>query len=84
MAAEGGLFGLVAFVLVILAALVVGWRRYAEAPSSRSRTITAAILSALIGLLIHQQFDGTAISVHLGLGMWLLIAALAFPSRGVR
>lgn len=84
MAAEGGLFGLAAFVLVILAALVVGWRRYAEAPSSRSRTITAAILSALIGLLIHQQFDGTAISVHLGLGMWLLIAALAFPSRGVR
>lgn len=82
MAAEGGLFGLVAFVLVLLAALAVGWRRHAGAPSSRPRTITAAILSAFIGLLIHQQFDGTAISVHLGVGMWMLIAALALSSRG--
>lgn len=81
MAAEGGVLGLLAFVLTILAALAVGWRRHARAPSSRSRTMMAAILAAFIGLLIHQQFDGTAISVHLGLGMWLLIGALALPNR---
>jgi len=27
--------------------------------------------------LIHQQVDGTAISVHIGFGLWLLLAMMA-------
>jgi hypothetical protein len=34
-------------------------------------------LSAFVGSIVHQMFDGTLLSVHLGMGLWMLLAILS-------
>ena len=40
------------------------------------QTGTTSVLAAFIGAMVHQLFDGTMISVHLGVGLWALLAIL--------
>ncbi len=80
-AAEGGALGLAAFTAIIGWALVAGWRWHAQSRSPWDRIASAAVLSAFMGMLTHQLFDGTIQSVHLGAGLWFLVAILgAFRS----
>ena len=81
-AAEGGALGLGAFVAIIGWALVAGWRWHAQSRSPSDRIVSAAVLSTFIGMLTHQLFDGTIQSVHLGAGLWFLIAILGARSKG--
>jgi O-antigen ligase len=74
MAAEGGTIGLIAFLAVVLAGLRSGWKWIKGASSMNDRIISATVFSAFIGLLVHNQFDGTMMTVHIGAGFWLLIA----------
>jgi len=75
-AAEGGVLGLAAFVAVLAAALALGMRWLRRA-GDIERVRAASVLAAAAALLIHQQVDGTAISVHIGFGLWLLLAMMA-------
>lgn len=77
MAAEGGVLGLASFTALIIYASILGWRWYAQSAPTWNTPISAAILSALLGMMVNQLFDGTIISVHLGTGLWFLIAILA-------
>jgi len=80
MAAEGGLLGLIAFAAILVWAGREGWR-WCQAGGSRSESImSAAILAAFLGLLTHQFLDGTMLSVHVGSGLWFLVAMLAASS----
>jgi putative inorganic carbon (HCO3(-)) transporter len=74
MAAEGGAIGLVTFLAVVLTGLRSGWRWIKGASSIDDGIISAAIFSAFIGFLVHEQFDGTMMTVHIGAGFWFLIA----------
>lgn len=75
-AAEVGALGLAAFTAVIVWAMVAGWQWYARSLSSSDTIRSAAVLSAFMGMLMQQLFDGTIQSVHLGAGLWLLVAIL--------
>jgi O-antigen ligase len=77
MAAEGGIIGFAAFLAMLGAAIYGGWRWYRATPAQPDHAAAAFYLSAVIGAMIHQLFDGTLLSVHLGLGMWILLAVLA-------
>lgn len=77
MGAEGGIPALVLFVAILARGLLAGWRWYRTSREGSSSITAAVILSALIGATVHQLFDGTFISVHLGLGMWILLGILA-------
>jgi O-antigen ligase len=87
MAAEVGLLGLAAFVAVLIRGAAAGWRWYAAA-AGIDRTVSATVLAAFFGLLIHQQFDGTVSSVHISAGLWFLLAIMMAnepsPGSGVR
>jgi O-antigen ligase len=74
MAAEGGAIGLMTFLAVVLTGLRSGWRWIKGASSMNDGIISATVFSAFIGLLVHEQFDGTMMTVHIGAGFWLLIA----------
>ncbi len=74
MAAEGGALGFAAFSAIILWTLVAGWRWRATSSGQADRIASVTVLSAFLGLLVHQMFDGTVLSVHLGAGLWFLIA----------
>jgi len=76
MAAEGGLAGLGAFlaVLATTGALGLRWLRRGDAGE---RVRAASVLAAAAALMIHQQVDGTAISFHIGFGLWMLLAMMA-------
>lgn len=76
MAAEGGILGLGAFTLAVGIALAGGWRWYTGAADVDARILAATVGAAYVGALVHQLFDGTLISVHLGVGMWMLMAVL--------
>lgn len=76
MAAEGGLLGLATFttVLVTAAALGLRWLRRSD---GAERVRAASVLAAAAALMVHQQLDGTAISFHIGFGLWLLLGMMA-------
>jgi O-antigen ligase len=79
MAVEGGIAGALAFGAVIVAAVMAGWRWYvsSRAQARPGMLLSATLLAAFIGAMTHQQVDGTLLSVHLGAGLWLLVASLA-------
>ncbi len=77
MAAEGGALGLVAFLSILFWTAGIGWRWHAASTSQRDRILSITILSAFVGLLVHQVFDGTILSVHVGAALWSLIAIVA-------
>ncbi|MGH2454274.1 MAG: O-antigen ligase family protein [bacterium] len=76
MAAEGGLAGLGAFLAALATAAVLGlrWLRRGDAAE---RVRAASVLAAAAALMVHQQVDGTAISFHIGFGLWVLLAVMA-------
>ncbi|MDR7550727.1 MAG: O-antigen ligase family protein [Armatimonadota bacterium] len=74
-AAEGGVLGLTAFAALLVETFRLGWRWQARAEGA-TRGLGLALLAALAGMLVHQLFDGTLLSVHLGAGMWMLMAVL--------
>ncbi len=77
MAAEGGTLGFVAFTAIVIWATIEGWRWRSAITSQPDIIMSATIFSAFLAILVHQMFDGTVLSVHLGTGLWLLIAILA-------
>jgi len=74
--AEGGVLGLGIFLAILAQALRLGFQWRGEAAGPENRILRTAVLAALAGMLVHQVFDGTLISVHLGAGMWMLIAVV--------
>jgi O-antigen ligase len=77
MAAEGGVLGLITFVCVVIAGIYGGWRWHRAAREGQERATAAMFLSAFVGSIVHQMFDGTLLSVHLGMGLWMLLAILS-------
>lgn len=77
MAAEGGIPGLATFCAIVVTAIVLGWRWYARSTLKSDTVVTAAAFAAFSGMMVHQLFDGTMISVHLSTGMWFLMAMFA-------
>lgn len=77
MAAEGGILGLGAFVWILIQPAVSGWHGLQAAPTLERRLAIATILATFVGMMVHQVFDGTLLSVHLGTGLWFAIAILA-------
>lgn len=84
MAAEGGIPGVILFTWVVIAAALVGVTSIRGARDRADRILQMTILSALVGLLVHQLFDGTVASVHLGAGLWFLAALLGTRSHTTR
>ena len=76
MAAEGGVLGLGVFLAILVQTLRLGFRWRNMVAGSDERVVRTALVAALVGILVHQLFDGTLISVHLGAGMWMLMAML--------
>ncbi len=76
MAAEGGGLGLATFAAILLWAFVAGWQWRAASASPVEIIMAATILSTFLGVMVHQLFDGTLISVHLGTGLWFFVAIL--------
>lgn len=79
MAAEGGVVGVLTFAGVLLASLASGWRWYRKSAPTGQSVLAAAALAATVGTLVHQLFDGTILSVHLGAGFWMLVGILTSP-----
>lgn len=73
--AETGVLGFGAFWLVVAGWVAAGVRAL-RAAAPEQRDMAAATLAALTALLVHQLFDGTMWSVHIGIGFWLLGAML--------
>lgn len=74
-AAETGLVGLVAFLAFIVAALCGLWRRIAcTRGDPRTDGLWVACLAATVAVLVHQLFDVTVASVHMGFGFAALLA----------
>ncbi|HEY6102772.1 MAG TPA: O-antigen ligase family protein [bacterium] len=76
MAAEGGVVGFTTFGAIVVAGILGGWRWYHAVRREPQHTTAAVYLSTFIGAIVHQLFDGTLLSIHLGLGMWMLLAVL--------
>ncbi len=76
MAAEGGLLGLASFLAVVGALGAAGWRWWRRARSPGEAATAAAVLAAYVGMLVHDQFDATLNTVHLGVGLWWLGAIM--------
>ncbi len=83
MAAEGGALGFAAFSAIVLWTVVAAWQWRAASMAPTDRILSATILATFVGLVVHQLFDGTILTVHLGVGLWFLVAiATAFrPDR---
>ncbi len=77
LAAEGGVLGLGAFLAIIVWAIAEGWHWYTGSASPHEALMSATVLAAFAGMLVHQLFDATMMSVHVGAGLWLLVATLA-------
>jgi O-antigen ligase len=74
-AVETGLVGLAAFLAFVAAALGGLWRRVtASRGDTRTDGLWAACLAAVVAMLVHQLFDGTVASVHMGFGFLALLA----------
>ncbi len=77
MAAEGGILGLVTFSVIVVWAGLRGRRWYRASISRAEIILSATVLSTFLGVLVHQLFDSTLLSVHLGSGLWFLVAIMA-------
>lgn len=76
MAAEGGVLGLGVFLALLGQTFLMGWRWRAATTDGPTRGLRTALMAALAGMLVHQLFDGTLLSVHIGAGMWMIMAML--------
>jgi putative inorganic carbon (HCO3(-)) transporter len=77
MAAEGGVVGMVVFGALVFQGLRLGWEWRRRLTESRDGILATAVLAGFVGMMTHQLFDGTLISVHLGAGMWLFLGILS-------
>jgi len=75
--AEGGIFGLLSFAWLVLAAFIGGWRWYQRSDPGNEKLMSASTLSAFTAMMIYQQFDATTLLMSVGIGFWLLLAILA-------
>ncbi|HLB37531.1 MAG TPA: hypothetical protein VJL31_13250, partial [Gemmatimonadales bacterium] len=82
-AAEGGLLGVLSFASVIALALWWGARWIRQSPANEG-LIAAGVVAALVGVLVHQQVDGTVMRFHVGLGMWMLLGLIAAGAARLR
>ena len=82
MAVEGGVLGALGFAAMVGAGLVAGWR-WLRRPGPVGRTVPATLLATFLALMVHQQVDGTAISFHIGAGLWMLLGIFAGADPGV-
>lgn len=74
-AAETGLVGLAAFLAFVAAAMGGLWQRITSARGDpRTDGLSAACLAATVAVLVHQLFDVTVASVHMGFGFAALLA----------
>ena len=79
-AAEGGIFGLLSFVWVVLAAFIGGGRWYQRSDPGNEKLLSASTLSAFAAMMLYQQIDATILLMNVGIGFWSLIAILALPA----
>ncbi|MDR7483385.1 MAG: O-antigen ligase family protein [Armatimonadota bacterium] len=76
--AEMGVVGAAALVTLCGAGLAAAWRWMSRSPPGAAERATAtALLAAIVTLLVHQLFDGTVLSVHVGFGFFALLALAA-------
>lgn len=76
--AETGVVGTAALVTLCATGLAAAWRWATRSPpQSGERAAATAVLAALVTLLVHQMFDGTVLSVHVGFGFFALLALAA-------
>ncbi|MGH2372858.1 MAG: O-antigen ligase family protein [bacterium] len=81
-AAETGIPGLAAFVLLYATGLISTWRWLTRSPpASTARAIALAVLAALVTILTNEFFEGTAMTVHTGFGV---LALLTIGAAGTR
>lgn len=80
MAAEGGLLGLTAFGAIVAFIVIFGWRWHRTVRTREEHVQSASILALMVGTLVNQVFDGTLMSVHLGVALWFLAAIVAASS----
>ncbi len=74
-AAETGLLGLAAFVVLIGTGLAGLWNRLQSSRDDpRTDALWTALLAAVVAMLTQQLFDATVMSLHIGYG---LLASLA-------
>jgi O-antigen ligase len=79
-AAEAGIFGLLSFAWLVLAAFIGGWRWYRRSDSGNEKLMSASTLSAFAAMMLFQQLDATILLMSVGIGFWSLIAILALPA----
>lgn len=84
-AAETGALGLAAIVAVWAVGVASTWRWLVRSPiGSTERAAATAVLATLVGFLINQLFDGTALTPHVGFGLLALLAIGATGERYLR
>ncbi len=82
LAAETGVPGLVAFILLYATALASTWRWLTRSPSaSTARAVALAALAAVVTILTNEFFEGAAMTVHTGFGV---LALLTIGAAGAR
>jgi O-antigen ligase len=74
-AVETGLVGLAGFLAFLGVALGGLWRRVVSARGDpHTEGLWSACFAAAVAMLVHQLFDGTVASVHMGFGFLALLA----------
>ena len=81
MAAEIGIPGLLAFLVMIGVVFLRALRSLAELKDPYWETILAALLSGLAAFLIQSFFDTTLYSVQLGALFWVMVGLIGAVSR---
>ena len=76
MAAETGLFGLSAFLWMIIVLLKNSFKNLKRIKDPSARSLLLSFLAGLIGFLIHSFFDTNFYSVQLGSFMWLVMGLI--------
>jgi len=74
-AAEAGIVGLIAFLVVLIAAFVIVARLYRRAATPWARTVALGALGALVTVAVHNNFDN--IFVHEMEAQFALIVGIA-------
>jgi len=74
-AAEGGIVGLAAFLIVLVGAFVIAVRLYRHAPTPLARTIALGTIGVLTTVTVHNNFDN--IFVHAMEAQLALVIGLA-------
>lgn len=82
MAVEGGVLGALGFAAMVGAGFVAAWR-WLGRPGALGRAVPATWLATFLALMVHQQVDGTAISFHIGAGLWMLLGIFAGADPGL-